>query len=376
MHRVSFLLAGLLLCFAVIYTGCGGDDDGNGTGPVVVPPPRVVAAAHMNPTFDNALTSPVWDSITAVEFTVGEDTVYSTEKPVTDKVVRTVRMKALVATDSLYLWTQWNDFDADTLYGRLRAGWVNNDLEWAINVPIDTNVFNEDRFFVIFDRGGPNGADCASFCHSPADTSTQGRRFYGAAGDDADIWHWKAMRTGFANYAEDMFLTASTVSGDPIVSPTGDILYFKNYDSLLNSTPTTFIVRPIYMHETGPNYEGTTLLESEAPSSQFVSYDPNLQWSEVNPTPPPDRINHTIPGWYIRDQSGDDGSRWDVRAKSAHANGMWTVVFQRALTTADANDVDLTFATTDSLLISIAVFENANDTTMHWGRAPFYLIFE
>jgi hypothetical protein len=375
MTRLPCVLAAVLLCAAVIYTGCGGDDD-NGNGPVIIPPPRVVAAAHMNPTFDNALTSPVWDSIDAAEFTVGSDTTYSTEKRRSEKVTRTVKMKALVAGDSLYLWAQWNDFDADTLFGQLRANWVNNLLEWALNIPIDTNVYNEDRFFVIFDQGGPNGADCASFCHMPSDTSTLGRRFYGAAGDDADIWHWKALRTGFADLAEDMYLTTDMVSGDPIVSPTGDILYFKNYDSLYNSGPSSYIVTPKYMHENGPAYEGATLMESEAPGNQFVDYDGGLEWYVNDPPPPQQPYGRTLPGWYIRDVSGADGSRWDVRAKSAHADGMWTVVFQRALTPADPDDVDLNFATTDSISISIAVFESTGDSTQHWGRAPFYLVFE
>jgi len=371
MTRLSFLMAAMLLCLGVVYTGCGGDDN-DGTGPVIVPPPRVVADAHQDPTFDNALTALVWDSIDAVEFTVGSDTAYNSDKPSQEK---TIRMKALVADDSLlYIWAQWSDFDADTLFGQFRATWANG-LEWAFNNPIDTSedIHNEDRIYVMFDNGGTNGADCASFCHTASDTSALGRRFYGAAGDDADIWHWKALRTGFADLAEDMYLSTDKVYGDPVVSPTGDILYFKNFDSLVNSTPTTFIVDPIYMHQTGPAYEGATLLESEAPGGIFVHYDGNLEWYVV-PPPPQQPFGRTLPGWYIRDESGHDGSRWDVQAKSSHGGGFWTVVFRRALTTTDADDIDFDFATKDSIQISVAVTENSG--VKHWGRAPFYLIFE
>ena len=59
----------ILVLLAISYFGCGGDD--NGTKPPPVPPVRLVAEAHEDPTIENALTSEVWDLIEAISIPVG-----------------------------------------------------------------------------------------------------------------------------------------------------------------------------------------------------------------------------------------------------------------------------------------------------------------
>jgi hypothetical protein len=373
MMRSLFSLAAVVFLIA-IFSGCSKKGD-NGVEPTPTPPPRVVVETHQDPTFDNALTSDVWDSIDAVTIPMGTDTAYNADRVANPPT--NLDMKALIADDSiLYIWVQWNDTDKDDRFGQLRAGWVNNRIEWVVNYPYDTLdvTYNEDRFYALFDKGGTNGADCAAMCHAAGDTSAVGRRFYGDAGDNADVWDWKANRTGLAKLADDMHMTTEKVDFDPIVNQTSDSLYFRNYTIEQQPDPAveSYIIAPKYMHPDSTLFTGPALLESEMPGYLFVDFKPDLNWVTFPPNLPPAGLY--LPGYYIYDRVGHDGSRWDVRAQSEYSAGKWTVVLRRALTTTDAADVSFNFGTPDSIAVSIAVTDNSG--MKHLGHAPFYLVFQ
>jgi hypothetical protein len=356
MFRNLFIVVAIF-GLTVMQYGCGGNgDDGNGNGPGPVPEPRLVVTAHQDPTFDNALDSPVWDSIDAETVPVGTDNNYNANTLYTETL--NADLKALVAGDSiLYIMVKWSDNSEDNRFGELHATWA-NDIEWET---VDTtDIRNEDRFYIMFDDGGAGGADCAHYCHSSSELSSAGRRHYGLPGDAADIWQWKAHRTGLGKFAEDMHLTDTMILQDPQVA-SSDSLYFGNLKTNLKAT---------YMHEDGITYEGAGLLESETTNGLFTPYDNNLDWVTFPPNQDP--IGKYLPGYFIYDESGADGSRWDVRAASQHDGSNWTVVFRRALTTADADDIDL--SSVDSIQISIAITDNSG--VKHHGRKPFYLVFE
>lgn len=377
MIRKLLSFAVLLACVAVLQIGCGssGDDD-NGNGPVIVPEPRIVVEAHQDPTFEGALSSDVWDSIDVVKIPIGTENAYNSNLLFINN--KTVDMKALIADDSLlYIWVTWEDTDKDDRFGQLRASWTNNNVVWAVHYPADTSevAFNEDRFYMIFDNGGTNGADCATFCHAVGSKSADERLFYGAAGDDADVWHWKAHRTGLAKLADDMHLTTTMVSPDPQDQPS-DYLYEFNYDIIYYPNPDDSgykLVTPKKMHETGVIYTESGLLESEIqiPSGLFTDYDPDLEWVDFPLDMPP--VGKSLPGNLIWDRSGVDGSRWDVKAISEHAGSAWTVVFRRALTTGDVDDISFDFASLDSIEVTIGITDNSG--IEHFGRRPFYLVF-
>jgi len=370
MIRSLFSLAALVFLVA-LFIGCSDNKDNGVEPPPVVPAPRVVVAAHQDPTFADALTSPVWDSIDAVTIPMGTKADYNAN--LMANTLTNLDMKALIADDSVvYIWVQWNDNDENDRFGQLRAGWVSNRVEWVVNYPEDTSdiAYNEDRFYAIFDKGGTNGADCAAMCHAASDTSTAGWQFYGAAGDNADVWDWKANRTGLAKLADDMHMTTELVRPDPIVSQTGDSLYYRNF-TVLQDVGDYLIVDPKYMHPDSTAYTGPGLLQSQMPGL-FVDFDPNLNWVVFQPTIPP--TGRSLPGYYIYDVSGHDGSRWDVQAQSNFDGATWTVVLRRAVTTGDAEDVSFNFGTPDSISISIAVTDNSG--VKHLGHEPFYLVFE
>ncbi len=354
----KILLTLVIFPLLTLCTGCGSDNGGNGNGPEPTLPPRLVAELHQDPGF-GSVDSQVWDSLVAESIQVGTDSNYNANVLYTTSLMS--EMKALVTDSLLYIWTRWNDNDEDNRFGELRAAWANNTVQWAINVPDDTIAKNEDRFYIIFDNGGTNGADCSKLCHSSP--SSAGHYFYGSGGDNADVWQWMAHRTGLSNLAEDMHISDTMAAPDPHDSPF-DKLYFRNWHSLSH--------RPYYMHHDTTAYTGAGLLQSETPAGTFRAFENYLDWLvfPLDGSPP---VGKTVPGYYIYDSTGTDGSRWDVGAISEHNGTHWTVVFRRKLTTTDADDIDFNSYLHDSLLISIGITDNSG--IKHHGVEPFYLVF-
>ncbi len=338
----------MLAIIVVITYGCGGDDGDGPTDPPPVPEPRVVVATHQDPglaSVDHA----VWDSISAVSVPLGTDADYNSGVAVHASL--NANMKALKTASNLYIRIEWADNDKDTRFGEYRSRWLNNRNNWEA---VDTTLFsNEDRFYVLFDQGGTNGADCATMCHAVANGS--GRKFYGAAGDDADVWHWKATRTGLGGFAEDLRITSSTILPDP-QDGVNDSLCFRNWYSIGG--------HPAKMHPDTTEWTGDALLEGT-----YMTFDNDLDWVEGLPG---DSVSKFHPGYYFNHMSSSDGSRWDVQVLQEHDGTNWTVVFRRALNTTDLDDINLTSA--DSVSVSVAVGDN--NGMKHWGRAPFYLVFE
>jgi|GEM_PF-3069714 hypothetical protein len=361
MFRNCMIGAILLALMLTLQIGCS-SSGGGGNGPTPTPPVRLVAQVHQDPTLAS-IDSPVWDSITATTVPVGADSTYNAN--VLFRTDFKAYMKALVANDSLFIRVTWADNSQDNRFGRIQASWNGINVEWTVT---DTTVFaNEDRFSILIDKGGTNHANCALMCHSVSDTTTAGHRFYGAVGDNADMWEWKASRTGLANRSDDMHMTTIDVSSDPHTG-TLDQLYFSNFD--------TFLGQPGFMDVDSNAYTGPGLLESRAPSHTFVPYS-RLQpptgssWVNFTPNPP---VGLFVPGYYIYDVSGLHGSRWDVRTISSFDGSNWTLVFCRALYTGDTDDKDFRHATPDSTLISIAISNNSG--IKHYGVKPFYLVLQ
>jgi len=349
MIRKLLFLSIMLIGVALLQVGCGSDDETT-TEPTVVAEPRIVVEPHQYFDLADALTTPVWDSIDAVTIHLGTDDTYNADLPKADTAVD---MKALIADDTiLYVWVRWGDNSRSDRFGQLHALWVNT-VEWEQ----DTVFSNEDRFFILFDNGGTSGADCASYCHAAGDTSDAGRRFYGLAGEDVDIWQWLANRTGAAGFAEDLHITDSMVFHDPQARP-NDSLYFGNFDRIN--------IEPRKMHQDGILFTGPALLEGE-----YVTYNPNLDWVTFPPNQPP--VGKYVPGFYFYNNSLSQGSRWDVRTISEYSGSKWTVVFRRLMTTADANDIDFA-AINDSVAFSIAFSNNIG--AQHYGHAPIYMVFK
>ncbi|MFH1698999.1 MAG: ethylbenzene dehydrogenase-related protein [Candidatus Zixiibacteriota bacterium] len=350
-----------IIAFAITWYGCSSDKE-NGVGPTPPPPPpRLVVGTHQSPGL-GSIDHAVWDSITAVDVSVGDSSKYNAGIGFTNSL--TASMKALIANDSIFVRVEWNDNSEDNRFGELRARWMTSgQVEWEL---MDTTLLrNEDRFYIFFDNGGTNGANCASLCHTS--TSSIGRRHYNTGNDNADVWHWKANRTGEGGFAEDMHITDTNILQDP-QAQSNDSLYWGNAANL--NSDSTFAQRAHKMHPDSSEFTGPALLEGI-----YVTFNQGISDTAWVPgIASGDSTGVTIPAFYHNQITSADGSRWDVRAVSEHDGTGWTVVFARHLTTMDADDVDLTFSTPDSVQISIAIGNNSG--MKHHGAPPFYMVFE
>ncbi|MCP4567606.1 MAG: hypothetical protein GY841_08510 [FCB group bacterium] len=341
----------LILTLPLFYLSCSSDDGDNGIDPPPPAPTRVEVEAHQNPGL-GSVNSAIWDSLEAAQITIGTDIDYIANDLTSEK---TVQMKALVADDTLlYIWAKWSDNDQDNRFGEIHGSWINNQVQWVINNE-DTVFRNEDRFYIMFDNGGTGGADCAQFCH--AASSAAGRKMY-SAGANADIWQWKAHRTGLVGLADDMHMTTTMISGDP-QDQIGDSLYFRNFKEWPGNQPR-------YMAPGGPGDTTTGLLEGE-----WVDFVNSNDWMIFYVDQPPTAL--PVPGYVLYNLTGADGSRWDVETVSDYDGSAWTVVFCRRFDTGDAGDIEFDFTTLDSVMISIGITNNSG--IKHHGRQPFPLVF-
>jgi hypothetical protein len=346
MARKFYLIALILLAAALIQS-CGKKDKDNGTGVVTRPEPRILIALKPSPglaSVDNA----IWDGIDPDSIRVGDEDGYKQ-----DIASREVYMKALRTADSLFIRAEWSDATANNRFGELRP---KDALQWER----DTTVTNEDRLYIMFDISGPNGADCAASCHIVGSDTLH----YTDAGDEVDIWQWKANRTGLAGFADDMFLNDTAISPDSISPTNNNLLYYNNFDS------TAFRQKPFYMHIDSTEYGGPGLLQGE-----YVVFDDNVKWYDSSALGGLGAPIQNVPGYYLDYISQASGGRWNVRSVQNHDGSGWTIVMARALASSDPTDIDFTsIPVGDSVQISIAITNNSG--VRHAGAKPFYMIFQ
>ena len=356
MRKILFLF--LMALFVAAMFGCGGDDGGGPTDPPPVAPPRLVATTHQDPGLAS-VSGAVWDSISAVTVPIGTSSTYNAG--VLTKTIN-AQMKALVAGSNLYIRAQWADNTENDRFGEVQAikSLAGGSAYW---LAWDTTLLrNEDRFYIMFGQDGPNNADCALLCHDVANAS--GHKMYGEANDNADVWHWKAHRTGLAGFAEDMHMALTGIVPDP-QDQVSDDMYFRNLDPADQLTGEIYLrLRRVHVNTTA--YTGPGLVEPD----QVIWVDSVHRGLDWVPDWPTDTTGMFYPGYYLNPISGADGSRWDVEVIQEYSAGNWTVVFRRALNSGDAADVEL--GGLDSVSISIAIGDN--NGMKHWGRAPFYLV--
>lgn len=354
------ILVTIIPVIILVLSGCSGDNNGNGNGPEPIYDPRLEANIHQDPGFQS-VTSSVWNAIIPETLYVGTDNNYNAN--VLFRTDFIAELKALQTDTLLYIWARWGDGDEDNRFGALMGAWIDNSVKWNFASAYDSITYNEDRMYIMFDRGGTNGVDCSQMCHTT--TSSAGKFFYGAAGDNADVWHWKAHRTGLATLADDMHLSDTMIVSDPQDDPFYDDLAILNWND--------FLERPRYMHHDGPAFTGPGLLESETPLGAFTVFVNSDDWMTFIPGEAP--VPKLLPGYYIYDNTGTDGSRWDVEALSEFDGSHWTVVFRRKITPGDlTNDINFNSYKGDSILISIGLTDNSG--IRHHGTEPFYLIIE
>ena len=185
---------------------------------------------------------------------------------------------------------------------------------------------NEDRVLLMFpmtDSEGhfaENGLGCAAYCHANLKDDNPNQNYTGTtvaamhtnvSGDEADIWHWKALRTESSGYADDKHIAYATGTTNGRLSDSGTSAYSSN--SLLSDNPE-------FMHFTGFVYSGDTLNQSDT-----AAYSGTTSGGEQIPS----IISHA-----------SSGSRGDVESSASYdsSNNRWTVEFRRLRNTGNSDD--------------------------------------
>ena len=243
----------------------------------------------------------------------------------------TVSTKALFTDDELYFLLSWEDATCSTA----KESWQFDGTRW-VHLKGD-----EDRIALLFEIARINqfsSKSCAVVCHSPADLPrSQWHLATKSPVEKGDLWHWKAARSAPYRHADDGWLT---VAGNPTGSyrETG-----RRYDAgtggdIKNETPDGS--RPLYMQDPArkPSVLGFLLLEEAVPITDYSIFKAG------------DVIPYRLP-------VKPNGSRFDVKAESRHADGRWTVMLHRIFNTGQEDDV--AFDVRKRFSFAMAVFDDS-----------------
>jgi len=315
----------LLALLAIWGASCSSDDNGtnggDGDSTTVV---RLVADNQaVKPSMTNA-NDPVWFTVDSAEVEIGGTAVYGIN-PNLGK--QDVTLRAIKASDTLYLWAKWHDATANIWGGYIRKSPL--EYNW------DSATFTyDDQFFVLLDKDND-----------------------GVLTGPMDVWNWLSTKTAPGFMAQDENWDGLTHSLD--AAQPNMYVYRRNW---LN-----FEQKPKWMHTDSSEYTAPVLYLEDTTEIDIL-----MDW----PT------GFKLPG-YATDStihsSPDRGlsSLHDVTSISKYdstgadqTNYTWTVVFARALNTTHVDDVNL--AGLDSIQVRIEATHNGSDD--HSGSAPFYII--
>lgn len=273
----GMVLGGASLCFA--------------DGPTVT-----AASIATAPTIDGSAAD--WSSVPATTITVTPG-VDGDAKNNTGTVDAT--LKAAINGDTIYFMAQWPDDTKDDTHATLT--WDKAEDAYV------KGKDREDRIGLKFDMDGDFTTCMLS-----------GKEY------KADVWQWKAFRSGSAGYVHDkMHIFSKAQLPKAKEHPTRD------GSSIWIARPSDAGSKP---------YKGVTPLDNIGDS--IPSYNVAKEWT---------------------------GSIGDVRAASKHDGKMWTVEFQRKLDT--GHDDDVKFEAGKSYKSGIALFNHAGDD--HHSIAGFTL---
>jgi hypothetical protein len=285
----------------------------------------IINAQHLSQA-PEGLDGAIWRKIEVIDVPIQG-------REILDETNGFVSIQAAYTDDSVYFRLRWRD----ATHSVIKQSWQFNGNEWL------HMAGNEDRIALMFevtriDKFASRG--CAVTCHSPPDVPKAKWQFATRTDvEKGDLWHWKAARSAPYGYADDAWLT---VAGNPSGSyrETGRRKDFGAGGDMKNEDMDGS--RPVYMQDPdkSPTIPGTLLFEQAVRIQDYKKFIAG------------DIIPYRMP---IK----PDGSRFDVKAESQHANGFWTVMFTRKLDTGHEDDVG--FNPLKRYSFAMAVFDNSGD---------------
>ena len=262
----------------------------------------------------------------------------------------TLTIRSLYDDDYVYFFVQWDDPTKSVE----RYPWLKQpDNTWMRLMDKDQtgheNTYYEDKLAIFWNinAGGFDNNGCAIACHMAddqgkvADIAEQspGRKFTRRQGETIDMWHWKAVRTGFIGQFDDQFVD-STI--DPVVN--------KNWGRKGD-------------HSTGGGYRDNITDDQQGPAmgtklwndTDSYAIGPNDQVLFFDTFKPGHRIASILVDPFT-------GSRGDISAEAVWNEGQWSLEFKRKRTTdgenarvedAQFSDLSRTYS------FGISVFDNS-----------------
>lgn len=249
-----------------------------------------------------------------------------------------VTLRALYDNERVYFSAQWKvpeKGERRSPYQKQADGsWTK--LRDANDKGGDNNQYYEDKLALIWAIKSPTfeKSGCFSGCHMG-----QGKPYgnkYLPAGETADIWHWKSIRTGSIGQIDDQFLDSTPY--DKEKAPEAG----RKSDA---KTGGGYVDNPL------ENGKPKWARKGNAPAPPYYILDSEKEAFDDSKY----KAGDEVPGIIVAPFTGDRG---DLASAESFANGVWTLEWSRKLVTGSERDVqygDLkkTYA------FGVAVFANA-----------------
>ncbi len=312
------------------WPGDATDFPDGGPTPTPVPPVALTSVSvPAAPAIDGTVDS-LWGGATAVNIPVaGGDNMGST----------TVSVKSVYTADSVYFLLDY----ADPTESQRRMPWQKQaDGTWLKLTDSTThqeNTYYEDKLAFAWDIDvtGFAQSGCAVLCHAgeqPAG-SGYGNKYTPNSGEEADLWHWKSVRTDPVGQVDDQYVNGDRYDAAtaPEAGRHSDPKTGGGYSNNENADKTA----PLY---TSPDQPAPPYWILDSEKQDFVdTYQPNDE----------------IAGIIAKAFTGDRG---DIQGKGVYQSGHWILEIGRPLTTAGEHDVQFSDLN-ETYPFGVAVFDNA-----------------
>jgi hypothetical protein len=250
-----------------------------------------------------------------------------------------ITLRAVYTADTVYFWMQYKDPTESVK----RSPWVKQpDGPWKqLKDPADkggdNNTYYEDKMAMIWAINSPSfeAKGCLAGCHT-GEGKPYGNKYL-PAGEKADIWHWKSVRTGSIGQIDDQWLDDTKYDKDkaPEAGRKSDPKTGGGYADNVNDA------------KTGPKFA----LKGNKPAPPYWIVDAEKEPFDDSKY----KAGDEVPGIVVAPFTGDRG---DIGVKSTWKDGTYTLVFWRKLATNSDFDVQFTDLK-KPYTFGVSVFDNA-----------------
>jgi Ethylbenzene dehydrogenase len=251
-----------------------------------------------------------------------------------------VTLRSVYTADTVYFHMQYKD----PTESFKRSPWVKQpDGSWkqlkdSADKGGDNNTYYEDKMAMIWAINSPSfeAKGCMAACHTGEAGKPYGNKYL-PAGEKADIWHWKSVRTGSVGQIDDQWLDDTKYDRDkaPEAGRKSDPKTGGGYADNVNDA------------KNGPKFA----LKGNKPAPPYWIVDADKEPFDDSKY----KAGDEVPGIVVAPFTGDRGQ---ISVKANWKDGTWTLVFWRKLAT--NSDVDVQFTDLKKpYAFGVAVFDNA-----------------